>query len=193
MSSKLVRWCIALISIASCGIAQAHPGHVSGAASSLLAGLAHPLLGIDHLLVMVAVGAWAFQLGGRAIWLVPASFVALMSVAAGAGMAGVAMAHVEIGIAGSLLVLGLLVALSIRVQPALAAAVVALFAMFHGTAHGIEMPVLGMAWQYGIGFIVTTAALHGLGLWLARCVDRRWLRVTGAIAAIGGVWMVAAS
>jgi urease accessory protein len=186
MNSKTIRWCIALISMASCGIASAHPGH----GSSLMAGMAHPLFGLDHLLAMVAVGAWAFQMGGRATWLVPATFIGLMALAGAAGMAGIVLPQVEAGIASSVLVLGLLIAFAVKIKPAGAAALVALFAIFHGHAHGVEMPALGTAWQYAIGFIVATAALHGIGLVLAKGLDNRWLRATGAITAASGAWMM---
>jgi urease accessory protein len=191
MNSTLIRRSIALTAIAFCGIANAHPGS-GGGGGGLAAGLAHPLLGLDHLLAMLAVGAWAFQLGGRARWLVPASFVALVGVAGAVAMAEVALPMVEIGIAASLLMLGLLVAFSVRVKPALGAAIVALFAIFHGHAHGAEMPLLGSAWQYGIGFVVATAALHGLGLALGHGLRERtlWRRAAGAMVAVSGAWMM---
>ena len=188
MNGTFIRWCIALMSVAFCSIANAHPGHGGG----LMAGIAHPLFDLDHVLAMVAVGVWAFQLGGRAKWLVPASFVALMAVAGGVGMAGIRLPLVEIGIATSVLILGLLIAFSVRVTPALGAGIVALFAIFHGHAHGAEMPVLGSAWQYAIGFIASTAALHGLGLALGKGMDQQsvWLRATGAMVAASGAWML---
>jgi urease accessory protein len=189
MNSKSIRWCIALMSVAFSGVASAHPGHGGG----LLAGIAHPLLGLDHVLAMVAVGVWAYQLGGRAKWLVPASFVALMAVAGAAGMAGIAMPMVEGGIATSVLILGLLIAFAVRVTPAFAAVIVALFAIFHGVAHGAEMPALGSAWQYALGFVPATAALHGLGLALGKGSVKQmlWLRAAGVAVAAGGVWMLA--
>ncbi|MEO8600504.1 MAG: HupE/UreJ family protein [bacterium] len=188
MSSKFIRWCIALISIAFCGIANAHPGHGGG----LMAGIAHPLFGLDHLLAMVAVGVWAFQLGGRAKWLVPTSFVALMAVAGGVGMSGIALPMIEIGIAASVLILGLLIAFSVRVTPVVGACIVAMFAIFHGYAHGAEMPLLGSAWQYGIGFVASTAVLHGFGLVLGKGLHKQglWLRVAGAMLAASGTWMM---
>ena len=134
MGSKFIRWCIALMSVAFCSIAYAHPGHGGG----LMAGITHPLFGLDHVLAMVAVGVWAFQLGGRARWLVPASFVGLMVVAGGVGMSGIALPMVEAGISTSVLVLGLLIAFSVRVTPAFGTGIVALFAIFHGYAHGAE-------------------------------------------------------
>ena len=191
MNSTFIRWCIALMSVAFSSIAQAHPGHGGG----LLAGIAHPLFGLDHVLAMVAVGVWAFQLGGRARWLVPASFVALMAVAGGAGIAGIALPLVEAGIASSVLVLGLLIAFAVRVTPAFGAGIVALFAIFHGHAHGAEMPLMGSAWEYGIGFVLSTAALHGLGLALGKSFDKQslWLRAAGVMVAASGAWMMVAA
>lgn len=190
MRTNFTRWCIALTAITFCSIADAHPGHGSGT----MAGIAHPLLGLDHLLAMLAVGVWAAQLGGRAKWLVPASFVALMVLAGSVGMTSIALPMVESGIATSVLLLGLLIAFSVNVTPALGASIVGLFAVFHGYAHGAEMPPLGTSWQYGFGFVLATAALHGLGLLLGRRLHKQglWLRATGALVAASGVWMMAA-
>jgi urease accessory protein len=129
--------------------------------AGLGAGFAHPILGLDHVLAMVAVGLWASQLGGRALWLVPASFVALM--AAGVGLAMVAaLPAVELGIMGSLVVLGALVAFAARLPVAVGALIVGVFAVFHGHAHGAEMPLASL--PYGVGFIAATAMLHGIGI-----------------------------
>lgn len=189
MRINFTRWCIAITAIIFCSVADAHPGHGSG----VIAGIAHPLLGLDHLLAMLAVGVWAAQLGGRAKWLVPASFVALMMVAGSVGMAGIALPMVESGIATSVLLLGLLTAFSVKVTPALGASIVGLFAVFHGYAHGMEMPLPGMPWQYGVGFVVSTAVLHGLGLQLGQGLHKQalWLRAAGVLVAASGAWMTA--
>ena len=189
MRTKFIRWCITLMPIAFCSMAYAHPGHANGA----MAGIVHPLLGLDHLLAMLAVGVWAAQLGGRAKWLVPASFVALMALAGSMGMAGIALPLVESGIATSVLLLGLLIAFSVKVTPALGAGIVGLFAVFHGYAHGVEMPLPGSSWQYGLGFVLSTAVLHGLGLLLGRgrLQQGLWLRAAGALVAASGAWMMA--
>lgn len=191
MSSKMIRYSAALAGAALCGVANAHPGHGGG----LMDGIAHPLLGADHLLAMLAVGAWAWQLGGRARWAVPLSFVSLMALAAAAGAAGLALPMVEGGIAASLLVLGLLIACAVRVNAAAGAAIVALFAVFHGVAHGVEMPAMASAWQYGLGFVLSTAALHGAGLMLGKGADQRavLLRAAGAALGLGGAWMMFAA
>jgi urease accessory protein len=191
MHTKVIRLSFAFVTLACCGIAHAHPGHGNG----YLAGLAHPLLGLDHLIAMVAVGFWASQIGGRAAWLVPASFVALMSLGAGmgmAGMAGMALPFVESSIATSILVLGLLIAFSIKVSPGLGGVLVGFFALFHGVAHGTEMPALTAPWQYGLGLIAATSVLHalGLGCGTALCKQRQWLRVLGFLVAAAGSSMI---
>jgi urease accessory protein len=178
--------------LGSIGTAAAHaPG---AGEAGLAAGFAHPLLGLDHVLAMVAVGLWASQLGGRALWLVPASFVTLM--AAGAALAMVtALPAVELGIVGSLLVLGALVAFSARLPVAVGAAIVGVFALFHGHAHGTEMPASAAA-LFGLGFVAATALLHGTGVaaglyW--RSTASGWLVRAGgaAVAATGLVLLIA--
>lgn len=191
MRSKFIRSSFVVFIVAFCGIANAHPGHGGG----YMAGMAHPFLGLDHLLAMIAVGAWAYQLGGRAKWLVPASFVALMAVAGGLGMEGFSLPMVEAGIATSVLLLGLLIAFSVKVSPVFGAGIVGLFAISHGFAHGVEMPALGEPWQYALGFVLSTAVLHGGGLLLGRGLQKQalWLRAVGALVAASGVWMMAGS
>ncbi len=165
---------------------HAHPGHEAG---GLGAGLLHPVTGVDHLLAMVAVGLWAGQLGGSARWQLPLAFVAAMVIGALVGINGVTVAGVEGGIAASVLLLGLLLALALRLPRALQLGAVALFAVLHGLAHGAELPAHGGAFAFITGFVATTAALHGVGLAAAQLLPRRaiWLRWAGiAIAAVGG-------
>src|ERR1700674_3253052 len=150
-------------------VASAHPGHEGSA--GLVHGFMHPLGGIDHILAMVAVGLIAARLGGRALWLVPASFVATMAVAGLAGMAGIGLAHAEAGIALSLLVLGATIALRLTMPVAAAMALVGFFAIFHGYAHGAEMPETVSGLAYGAGFLAATVLLHGLGIALG--LDRK--------------------
>ncbi len=191
MRTHFIRGSFVLIAMAFSSIAYAHPGH----GDSYLSGVAHPLMGLDHLFAMLAVGVWAFQSGGRAKWLLPASFVALMAVAGGVGMAGIQLPMVESGLATSVFLLGLLIAFAVKMHPALAAAIVAVFAVFHGNVHGMEMPLLVTPLQYGIGFVLSTAALHGIGLLLAQGLHKQaiWLRAAGVLIAAGGVWMTAIS
>lgn len=163
---------------------------VGGPGTGLARGLAHPLGGADHLLAMVAVGFWAAQAGGRAIPLVPLAFVAMMAVGGLGGMHGLPLPLVESGIAASLLVLGLFVALAVRLPTPAVMAVVGLLAVFHGHAHGTEMPATGPAMLYGLGFALTTGLLHlsgvAIGLLCREGVAARVLRVGGgAIATIG--------
>jgi len=173
--------------------AFAHTG--VGATSGFAAGVAHPLFGLDHLLAMVAVGAWAALLGGRALWLVPAAFVAAMLVGGGVALAGVDLPMVETGIALSVVVLGALVAVNARVVVGAGMAVVAVFALFHGHAHGSELPAGLSAAGYALGFALSTAALHGAGIvaatLLVKLASTRAVRLAGAATAAVGVAIVA--
>lgn len=139
--------------------------HVLGApGTGFTDGFAHPFGGVDHVLAMLAVGLWAAQLGGRARWQVPLAFVGMMTLGGALGFAGVPMPSVELGIAGSLLILGALVATAIRLPVVLGAALVGFFALFHGHAHGTEMPATASAGLYALGFVLATSLLHGAGL-----------------------------
>lgn len=141
--------------------------HTGGEVSGLGSGLGHPFLGIDHLLAMLAVGVWAYQLGGSALWKVPLAFVLTLLVGANLGLAGLSLAFFEPMIATSLMVLGLIIAMKWRVMPLLASIIVAIFALFHGFAHGIEMPLAASPMAYLTGFTLATIVLHGLGAVLA--------------------------
>jgi urease accessory protein len=187
---------IAVATIALPTIASAHPGHEG--TPGFIHGFLHPLGGLDHILAMVAVGLFAARLGGRALWLVPASFVVTMAAAGVAGMAGLALPYVEAGIALSLLVLGAAIAFEITMPVAAAMGLVAFFAVFHGHAHGAEMPETMSGLAYGAGFLAATAALHalgiGLGLFIGRAgemLGRRMLQVGGGAAALAGAALLA--
>lgn len=169
--------------------AQAHPLHAGG---SLFAGFAHPLLGPDHLLAMIAVGAWSAQLGGRARYALPLTFVSIMAVGAALAVNGVALPSVEAGIAASLLALGLLVAFAARLPLAAGMALVAAFALFHGHAHGAELPAMASAATFAAGFAVATALLHGAGIAFAQLARAHAVRIAGAAVAITGVGLLAA-
>src|ERR1035441_7182387 len=149
----------------TCAGAQAHliPGDVRGFGS----GFAHPLHGLDHLLAMIAVGLWAAQLGGRARWLVPTSFVGVMVVGAVAAMSGQRIPFAEEGILLSVLVLGILIAVAAQFLLAASMVIVGVFALFHGDSHGTEIPVNAVGFAYGAGFALATVALHGCGIGLA--------------------------
>lgn len=158
---------------------------------SFMAGFSHPLFGLDHILVMVAVGLWAAQIGGRALWGVPAAFVATMAVGFGLALSGVDLPFVEPAILASVVALGLLVAMAVKLDTVASAAVVAVFALFHGHAHGGELGSAG-AMQFGIGFVAATALLHiagiGLGLGIARLAGGAIAaRLIGAVTALAGL------
>ena len=165
-------------------VALAHPGH--GGAPDLVHGFLHPLGGLDHILAMVAVGLFAVQLGGRALWLVPAAFVATMAAAGLAGMAGMQILDVEAGIALSVLVLGGAIALRLTMPVAVAMGLVAFFAVFHGYAHGAEMPEAASGLAYGAGFVTATAILHALGIGLGLALGRFGDAIARRVAMIGG-------
>jgi urease accessory protein len=181
---------LALLTLSATAHAHVIPGDVHGFSS----GFGHPLQGWDNLLAMVAVGLWAAQLGGRARWLVPASFVGVMTLGAAVAMAGVHIPFVEQGIVLSVMVLGLLIALAARMPVPASMAIVALFALFHGHSHGTEMPVSAVGFAYGAGFAIATAALHACGIGLAytvRSVRLPIIRWAGAaIAACGAALWV---
>jgi urease accessory protein len=172
--------------------AFAHPGHPH---MDFAGGFAHPLTGLDHLLAMVAVGLWASQLGGRALWLLPLTFLTTMAAGAVLGFGSVALPWIEIGIAGSVLVLGALVALTLKPSLAVGVPLIALFAVLHGYAHGVELPANASGLTYGAGFMAATLALHlvgiGIGLLASRVPVRFAARTAGgAIACIGLVLVV---
>lgn len=176
--------------IALAAPAVAHP--LADAGTGLAAGLMHPLGGLDHVLAMVAVGLWAAQLGGRALWLVPTTFVAMMLVGGALGASGAGVATTEAGVLASVLLLGLLIAFAVRAPVGLGMAVVGLFALCHGHAHGSEMPA-GAGALYALGFAGATAALHGVGIGLAlACRDGRVIRWSGAGIAAAGLALILA-
>jgi urease accessory protein len=152
----------AAILVAMTGAAAAHPGHAD--ANGFARGFMHPIGGLDHVLAMVAVGLYAALLGGRALWLVPATFVGVMALGGAAGAAGYSLPYTEIGIALSVVVLGLAVALRISVPTLAAMALAGVLAVFHGHAHGAEMPQNLSGYEYAAGFMLATALLHCAGI-----------------------------
>lgn len=186
-TTKLFR-ALAITLALSPALAQAHPGH---GASGFTPGLTHPLMGLDHLLAMVAVGLWAAQLGDRARWAVPASFVGVMSLGGALAMSGWTLPGVEMGILASVLVLGVLVAAAVRLPLAVSSTVVGVFALFHGFAHGAEMPANASGLAYGAGFAVATALLHAVGFAFGSFKQTApALRFSGAVVAGGAVLLM---
>jgi urease accessory protein len=160
-----------------------------GTAGGLASGFLHPLTGADHVAAMVAVGIWGAFLGAPAIWLLPVVFPLVMTVGGALGVMGVPLPGVEIGIAGSAIVLGLAVALAARPPLWLAAVVVGVFAIFHGHAHGTELPEAADPIAYAVGFVVATGLLHLAGIAIGLLV--RWPAGVIAVRAAGGVIAVA--
>jgi urease accessory protein len=158
--------------------------------------LLHPIFGIDHILAMIMVGTFAVQLGGRAIILVPGAFVAAMAIGGILGLSGVHIGASELGIALSVLTLGAAVACRVNPATPAAMAVVGFFGLFHGHAHGVEMPESAAGLAYGAGFLLTTALLHaaGIGIGLSTGSKRRpsgaIIRSLGAIVALVGAVLI---
>jgi urease accessory protein len=173
--------------------AFAHSGE--GVAGGFAAGFLHPLSGLDHLLAMVAVGIWGAFLGRPLVWMLPVAFPLVMVVGGVLGIAGVPLPHVEVGIAASVIVLGLAIALAWRAPPWVAIAIVAVFAIFHGHAHGTELPSAAAPEAYAAGFVISTGLIHlgGIGIGLLGRLPRgtQILRTTGAAILVLGVWILA--
>lgn len=175
------RIALALALTLFCPLVLAHPGH----GGAIVDGILHPLTGADHLVAMLAVGIWSAQQSGRARWLIPASFVCLMGVSAWIAVAGAlpgySPAFVESGIAASVLLIGLLISFSARASALAGASIAGVFAVFHGFAHGTELPGSMNGWLYGGGFLATTILLQ-----LAGFVLGNRLKMHHELARFGG-------
>jgi urease accessory protein len=186
---RLVLLSAALLTAA--GAARAHTG--IGDAGGFGYGFAHPLGGLDHVLAMVAVGVLAAQLGGRALWLVPLSFIAMMIAGGALGMAGIGLPLVELAIGLSVVAFGVAIAAGFRLPASAAMALAGFFALFHGYAHGAEMPASLSGLDYAAGFVLATALLHAAGVAIGTAVaafghalGERALRTTGGLIAFAG-------
>ena len=184
---------VVLLSVLTASPGFAH--EQTGVGGGLAAGLLHPLTGLDHLVAMVAVGIWGAQPGGAAIWVLPIVFPLVMALGAVVGILKIGLPVPELVIALSALVLGLAVALRVRAPFVLAAAVVAVFAIFHGHAHGAELPSAANPLAYGCGFVVATGLLHAFGITIGALArwpggERVIQGVGAAIAALGGYFLV---
>lgn len=160
---------------------------------SLLQGLAHPAGGLDHLMAMMLVGVLAWQIGGRARWGLPLQFISMMAVGGLLGATGIVIPMFELGIALSVVVLGLLTAFDLRQPLPWATLAVGLSAIFHGYAHGAEMPVSANALSYAIGFLLATVLLHASGLVIGlalKVAGSLPARLLGGIAALAGIGLV---
>jgi urease accessory protein len=179
----------------SSAFAHVEQGQVAG----FITGLQHPWSGLDHVLAMIAVGLWGAQLGNPAMWVLPVIFPMVMSLGAMMGLIGIPLPGIEIGIALSAIFLGAMVVGEVRPKPVIAAVLVGFFAIFHGHAHGTELPVGQSGMLYSMGFVIATGILHGIGITIG--LIHRWpqgrlaLRCAGAFIAAMGVmflWRAAA-
>lgn len=178
-------------------LATAFPAfaHVQqGQAQGFITGLHHPVSGLDHVLAMIAVGLWGAQLGVPAVWMLPVAFPMMMAFGGFLGLLGLPLPGVEIGIALSAMLLGFMVAREVKPSLYIAVVIVAFFAIFHGHAHGTELPPGQNGLLYSLGFVVATGCLHGIGI--AVGLIHKWqagrilLRVSGAAVAMGGVYFL---
>ena len=172
--------------------AQAHVEQ--GQAAGFVTGLEHPWSGLDHVLAMIAVGLWGAQLGNPAIWVLPITFPMVMSFGAMMGLLGIPLPGIEIGIAVSAILLGVMVLGEVKPNLYIAAVMVGVFAIFHGHAHGTELPPGQSGLLYSMGFVIATGVLHGIGIIIG--LIHRWpagklaLRLTGAFIAVMGVFFL---
>ena len=167
-----------------------------GEAAGFLSGVRHPISGLDHVLAMIAVGLWGAQLGAPAIWLLPVAFPMVMAFGGMMGLMGIPLPGAEIGIAASAILLGSAVLFELRPRLFVAASLVGFFAIFHGYAHGTELPPGQSGLLYSIGFVIATGGLHGVGITIG--LIHRWgwgekvVRLAGAGVAVAGLlflWM----
>jgi urease accessory protein len=175
-----------LILIPATASAHTETGTVGG----FISGFKHPITGLDHIVAMVAVGLWGAFLGGRAMWMLPVVFPVVMAFGGGLGVLGVPVPYVETGIAISGVILGLMVAFAVKPPLWVAAVIVGFFAIFHGVAHGRELPQAANPMTYAFGFVLSTGLLHLSGIALGLLVHWPWGRITvrlggAAIALIG--------
>jgi urease accessory protein len=172
--------------------AFAHPQ--KGEAVGFLTGFRHPISGLDHVLAMVAVGLWGAQLGSPAIWVLPVAFPMVMAAGGMLGLMGVPLPGIEYGIALSAILLGVVVMFEVRPPLGVAAALVSFFAVFHGHAHGTELPPRQSALLYSMGFVIATGCLHALGIGIGTVHRWGWgqrlLRFAGVIVAVGGMFFM---
>jgi len=183
---------VSTLCIFCAGAAYGHVG--SQEALGWLTGFKHPISGFDHVLAMIAVGLWGAQLGAPAIWVLPVAFPLVMVFGAMLGFLGVPLPGIELGIAASAILLGIAVSLAWRPPIVVAAVVVGLFAIFHGHAHGAELPAGQSAMLYSMGFVVATGLLHALGIGIGTLQRWSWgrasLRFAGAMIALAGVYFL---
>ena len=191
-STTILKWMLMISAFAAPANTWAHI--VAGEAGGFLSGVKHPVSGLDHVLAMIAVGLWGAQLGAPAIWLLPVVFPMVMALGAMMGLLGIPLPGIEIGIALSALVLGTMVMTEKRPPIWIAAVIVGFFAIFHGHAHGTELPAGQSGMLYSMGFVMATGCLHGVGITIS--LIHRWtagrliLRIAGGTVAVAGMYFL---
>jgi urease accessory protein len=190
LTTSLILILLLVLLVATPALAHIERGQAAG----FLTGLSHPVSGLDHVLAMVAVGLWGAQLGAPAMWLLPVIFPMVMALGGVLGLLGIPLPFVEIAIALSAVLLGLMVMSEARPPVAVAAIMVGFFAVFHGHAHGTELPAGQSGLLYSMGFVAATGCLHGVGIAIG--LIHRWpagkiaLRIAGAGVALGGTFFL---
>jgi len=192
----LVTRCVYLLAALGVTATPALAHSNTGLGVGFASGFTHPLSGMDHILTMVAVGIWGTQLGRPATWLLPVTFPLVMSMGGVLGVRGVPIPGVEIGVAASAMVMGLMILLAARPSLRVAAVIVGVFAIFHGHAHGTELPKAAYPLAYGVGFVLSTGLLHITGVAIG-LIDRwpvgaRALRGLGAAIGATGLYLLVA-
>ncbi|HKX07992.1 MAG TPA: HupE/UreJ family protein [Stellaceae bacterium] len=196
-ATGFARWLGGLVSAAMLVLmpsASALAHIIQGEAGGFGQGFEHPLTGADHFLAMFAVGIWGAQMGGRAVWALPVTFPLIMTVGGIAGMLGLPLPHVELGIAVSILALGSAIAFGWRPIEAVALILIGVFAICHGYAHGVELPNAADPADYAVGFVLATGMIHllgvGVGLALNKPLEGRLSRALGGLIAVGGIYFL---
>lgn len=193
MNLPISRWITAMLGLLTPALALAHigQGDISG---GFVSGFTHPILGLDHVVAMVAVGLWGAQLGSPAIWILPVTFPLVMAFGGLIGGLDIPIPGIEIGIAASAIALGLMVTVAARPPLWIAGLLVGLFAIFHGYAHGAELPESANPLAYAMGFVIATGSLHVIGIFIG--LINRWpwgmrsLRAGGAAIAACGLYFL---
>jgi urease accessory protein len=190
---RVSRWVLLLFVTAFW--AQSAQAHINkGEAIGFLSGMRHPISGLDHVLAMIAVGLWGAQLGAPAIWVLPVAFPMVMALGGMMGLLGIPLPGIEYGIAASMILLGAAVLFEFKPPLWLAALLVAFFAIFHGHAHGTELPPGQNGLLYSMGFVMATGCLHGVGISIGLVHRWTWgqlfLRLAGAFIASMGVFFL---
>ena len=192
MKSSVSKMSALLLAFPSLALAHTGVGETTG----LMHGFGHPIGGADHMLAMIAVGLWAAQIGGRALWIIPCTFVGVMVLGGVFGFSGIPVPFIEEGILISVLILGILIAGAFKLPLVFSSLIVGVFAIFHGYAHGAEMPVATSAASYAIGFAFATAMLHVAGMSLGMLMQKTNLyavtRFAGGAIALSGVYLAVA-